>query len=580
MGVTMKIPPQPEPTRLKLLPYQSAFAANKSRFKIGLWARQTGKDFTCAAEAVFDCIHNPKTNWLIVAAGERQAIESLEKAKEWADHLKFGIENYSVSSGASLHRNASAEIKFYNGSRIIALPAKPETIRGYSANVILTEFAFHENPEAIWKAVYPSISNPLRGGQKRLRIISTPNGLSNKFADLWFSGLGRTGAPPVPAGASPAAPTPREAPDLNAKCQMHNVQCSMNAPALPSLASFPSVNNPAAYFKSKLTIHDAIANGLPLDAAELRTGLNDEDAWSQEYLCEFTDNSRILLPYDLIESCESAIASETASPQSLSASILPDNNRAPELFAGIDFARKNHLTVCWILERLPAVACSFAPRRGEGQKQGSPSMPNEKCSMFNAQCIFVTREVLCLQDLPTPDQLDLLLPRLRRCRAISLDYTGPGIGLGDYLQKELNNGISGISAERAHQFRNYTHKLWRLSAARLELCQFTTALKSELFPRLRAAFENHELQIPSSRDIREDLHSLYSTVTNTGQVLYRAPSTPGGHADRATALALALRAAQSVPPSTGSSPKRPYNINDVPCDPRYQSPIRVLAVIH
>src|SRR6476646_3423973 len=116
--------------KLSLLPYQSAFAANKSRFKIGLWARQTGKDFTCAAEAVFDCIRNPKTNWLIVAAGERQAIESLEKAKEWAHQLKFDIENYSVSSGAGHSRigGTSAEIKFYNGSRIIALPAKPETI--------------------------------------------------------------------------------------------------------------------------------------------------------------------------------------------------------------------------------------------------------------------------------------------------------------------------------------------------------------------------------------------------------------------------------------------------------------------
>jgi hypothetical protein len=31
---------------MKLLPYQSAFAANRSRFKIGLWARQTGKDHT------------------------------------------------------------------------------------------------------------------------------------------------------------------------------------------------------------------------------------------------------------------------------------------------------------------------------------------------------------------------------------------------------------------------------------------------------------------------------------------------------------------------------------------------------
>src|SRR5262249_5354277 len=42
---------------LDLLPYQAAFAANPSRFKIGLWARQTGKDHTTAAEAVLDCLH-------------------------------------------------------------------------------------------------------------------------------------------------------------------------------------------------------------------------------------------------------------------------------------------------------------------------------------------------------------------------------------------------------------------------------------------------------------------------------------------------------------------------------------------
>src|SRR5204862_4551496 len=129
--------------------------------------------------------------------------------------------------------------------------------------------------------------------------------------------------------------------------------------------------------------------------------------------------------------------------------------------------------------------------------------------------------------------------------------------------KELTASGARLLPSHASQFRNYTPKVWQhaASAARLELCQFTTAFKSELCPRLRAAFENRELQIPPSRDIREDLHSLYSTVTNSGQVLYRAPSTPGGHADRATALALAVRAAQSVPPSTSSGSIRRRSIN-------------------
>src|SRR5947208_11983400 len=64
-------------------PYQQRWLCDRSQFKIGLWARQTGKDFTCAAEAVLDCRQH-KTHWLILAAGERQARESLEKAKYWA----------------------------------------------------------------------------------------------------------------------------------------------------------------------------------------------------------------------------------------------------------------------------------------------------------------------------------------------------------------------------------------------------------------------------------------------------------------------------------------------------------------
>src|SRR5688500_18101473 len=257
---------------LHLLPYQSDFAANPARFKIGLWARQTGKDHTATAEAVLDCYHNPGTTWIIVAASERQAIESLTKAKEWANSIKFAISEYNeapANTPYSVARTASTEIKWSNGSRLLALPANPSTIRGYSANLILTEFAFHENPDAIWRAIYPAISNPLRGGVKKLRIISTPNGLNNRFAQLWQS------------------------------------NCESDAPVVHT---------------SKITIHDAISSGLPLDPAELQAGLNDPEAWAQEYLCEFMDNSTVLLPYDLVEICEAPLASERSSLDSLSTS--------------------------------------------------------------------------------------------------------------------------------------------------------------------------------------------------------------------------------------------------------------------
>ena len=45
--------------------------------------------------AVVDSLRNPGTLWVIVAAGERQARESLSKAKEWAETLRFQIAHYN-----------------------------------------------------------------------------------------------------------------------------------------------------------------------------------------------------------------------------------------------------------------------------------------------------------------------------------------------------------------------------------------------------------------------------------------------------------------------------------------------------
>ena len=76
-------------------------------------------------------------------------------------------------------------IVFPGGSRVIAVPGRPETVRGYSANVLLTEFAFFEQPDATWRAILPSITNSMRGGVKKVRLITTPNGVGNKAHELW-----------------------------------------------------------------------------------------------------------------------------------------------------------------------------------------------------------------------------------------------------------------------------------------------------------------------------------------------------------------------------------------------------------
>ena len=62
-----------------LLPYQREWVLDGSRFKAGIWSRQTGKDFSSAEEIVRDCKLRAKTSWLIAAPSERQSIESLKE---------------------------------------------------------------------------------------------------------------------------------------------------------------------------------------------------------------------------------------------------------------------------------------------------------------------------------------------------------------------------------------------------------------------------------------------------------------------------------------------------------------------
>jgi phage FluMu gp28-like protein len=408
-----------------LLSYQVEWLRDSSRFKIGLWSRQTGKDFTCAAEAVLDCQTRDRTHWLIIGAGERQARESLAKAIEWAWRVHSWLGSKIGFDQALKFQVRGREIEFANGSRITALPAKPGTLRGYSANIILTEFAFHDDPETLWRAVFPILTNSLRGGEKKLRIITTPNGQGTFFERL---------------------------------CQ------------------------DPIFKKQVVTIHDAKAAGLPVDIEVLRRGIGDPDAFAQEYECEFRDANSALLPYELIENCETSDATQSSTVEELS--------RCPgELVAGIDFGRKHDLTVCWMLERRGAQLW--------------------------------TREVLVLKRMSTPDQMDHLRERARLARRVCVDATGAGVGLGDLLAREFGGKV--------------------------ELCAFTSGLKQEIFPKLRAALERGVIKLPVSRVIREDLHGIQRVVSAQGQISYRANRSPDGHSDRCTALGLALRAADNAP---------------------------------
>ena len=237
-----------------LYPYQAAWMRDSSRFKIGMFARQTGKTFTTTLELTDACyeaeLQGQRDRWVILSRGERQAREAMREGVE--QHIRA----YSAALGAlrdtswkfsdpdsGIERTA-LEYTWPNGSRVTALPANPDTARGFSANVFLDEFAFHKDSRGIWRALFPVISNGFK-----LRITSTPNGKGNMFYDLMTTTKGN-------------------------------------------------------WSRHMVDIYRAVADGLPRDVQELRDNLNDEDAWAQEFELKWLDEASAWLDYDLINSVE------------------------------------------------------------------------------------------------------------------------------------------------------------------------------------------------------------------------------------------------------------------------------------
>lgn len=285
--------PKDDPRSL-LLEYQFAVYHDRSRFKATVAARQTGKDLTHAGETAEDCLKNPGSEWMVAAPSERQALDSLEQDKLWAQAFNLYIKDYREEREGSTSETLlkSAEITYQNGSRTRAVPGRPDTVRGRSANVRLTEFDFFENPQATWRAILPSITNPLRGGEKKVRIYSTPNG--------------KGGA-------------------------LHRIMEKEGTDRM-------------RWSKHTITILHAVLMGLPVDVAQLREAMDDPEGWLQEFLCQFLDGSNVLLPYDLIQLAESFEATERWD--------LVQAGRSHPVFVGVDFGRTNDPTVCWTLQRV------------------------------------------------------------------------------------------------------------------------------------------------------------------------------------------------------------------------------------
>lgn len=305
---------------VKLYDYQKRWLADKSRFKHGRWARQTGKSFVTTLEAVDEC-NAHKTDWLFLSRGERQSKKLIAEAKKHAEAYDVAAEEIEGTfEGDNDRQYKMLELKFPNGSTITGLPANPDTARGWSANVLLDEFAFHQDSRAIWTALFPTIT---RG--YKIRIVSTPNGKQNKFYEL----------------------------EANEKFDHHVVDLRQA-------------------FEQGLEIRDE--DGKPTTPDELIAAMGDDEAAEQEYLVKYLDEATAFISFELISSCENPeveimppwaetlLARAQAGFDRYRESKIEIDLDAAEIFSGIEFGgdlylgadigRRRDLTLIWLDEKL------------------------------------------------------------------------------------------------------------------------------------------------------------------------------------------------------------------------------------
>lgn len=96
----------------------------------------------------------------------------------------------------------------------------------------------------------------------------------------------------------------------------------------------------SVWYRQTTDIYQAVADGLPRDIALLKSALNDEDAWSQEYELKWLDEAHAWLPYELISACEDDLAGD------------PALYEGGPCFIGVDIAARNDLFVIWVAEKI------------------------------------------------------------------------------------------------------------------------------------------------------------------------------------------------------------------------------------
>lgn len=154
-------------------PWQLRVATGRFSRMLLLASRQSGKSASAAILALHTAISTPNALVLLIARAERQADELFRKILDCY---------YAANQPVAKVNDMTSELHLANGSRIIPLPGKEDTIRSFSSVSLLVLDEASRIPDALYGSVRPMLAVS-RG---KLLALTTPWGKRGFFYDEWI----------------------------------------------------------------------------------------------------------------------------------------------------------------------------------------------------------------------------------------------------------------------------------------------------------------------------------------------------------------------------------------------------------
>lgn len=146
-----------------------------NRFNVVLKARQLGISEITAAYATWLMLFHREKNVIVMASKAETAKNILRKIRTALKHIPKWLMLADVVT------NNKLSIEMSNGSRCAAIATSEDAGRSEAVSfLIIDEAAFIQRFDELWTGLYPTVA---AGGS--CAIISTPNGVGNKFHEIY-----------------------------------------------------------------------------------------------------------------------------------------------------------------------------------------------------------------------------------------------------------------------------------------------------------------------------------------------------------------------------------------------------------